>query len=159
MRLLWVDDDGPARFRYEEAVLKEDRGCQVGWAASVAAALHALRSELYDAIVLDQMLPITDSSPVSDYWGGCVILHWLKLSSYPPTAPPSEQPQLFQGPPPIAANVAAPVCFVSAFNDDDVHRELLRACADMPIFAKPLELAVLERFLDAALGSKPADAE
>lgn len=158
MRLLWVDDDGPDRFRYEEAVLIEDRGCQVGWAATVAQALERLRREPYDAIVLDQMLPFTEHSPVTDYWGGCVVLHWLKLSSYPPTAPPPEHPQLFAGEPPLLANVQAPVCFVSAFMDDDVHRELLRACNLLRIFAKPLDLDVLERFLDAARsGSALAD--
>jgi CheY-like chemotaxis protein len=158
VRLLWVDDDGPNRFRYEEAVLKEDRRCAVDWASNVEHALSLLRTEAFDAIVLDQMLPLTEHSTASDYWGGCVVLHWLKLSSYPATAPPTLQPALFRAPP-LPANVAAPVCFVSAFSDDDVHRELLRADRTLPIFAKPLDLDLLEGFLDGARDSEPADAE
>jgi DNA-binding response OmpR family regulator len=158
VRLLWVDDDAPERFQYEATVLTEDYRIEIMWARSVAEAVQLLSKRTYEAVVLDQMLPFKSDSVVSDYWGGCVILHWLKRSKYPSSAPPAEDPSVLLGTP-LAANVHAPVCFVSAFSDDDVHRELLRACDPLLIFPKPLELKMLEEFLRAALSRQPAEAE
>jgi CheY-like chemotaxis protein len=158
VRLLWVDDDAPERFQYEATVLLEDYKIEVAWARSVAEAIQLLRTQQYEAIVLDQMLPFSSGSLMTDYWGGCVVLHWLKRSKYPSAAPPAEDPSVFIGAP-LAANMQAPVCVVSAFNDDDVHRELQRACERLQIFPKPLDLEMLEEFLDAAIKPDPIEAE
>jgi CheY-like chemotaxis protein len=148
-QLLWVDDDGPHRFRYEEAVLLEDHNWRVTWSSCVEQAVEFLACQPFASIVLDQMLPLRNEAPAVGYWGGYSVLHWLKRCKDPIPPPPIEHQQLVEGREPLKANIRAPVCIISAFEDLTVQGAIRKASptAPIPIYAKPLELQNLERFL------------
>src|SRR5262245_6447499 len=142
--LLWVDDDAPHRFRYEEIVLRDEYGWSIAWAGCVQSAVTALCARPFEAIVLDQMLPLTANSRAVGYWGGYALWHWLKACQDPIPRPPPEHESLFVRHTPLSANGTAPVCIVSAFEDLTVQRAIRAACPKIAIFAKPLELDELE---------------
>ncbi|MET0388471.1 MAG: response regulator [Polyangiales bacterium] len=147
--LLWVDDDGPHRFKYEEVVLREDHGWQITWSRSIEGAIDALATRRFDAIVLDQMLPLADDSAAAGYWGGYALLHWLKGCKEPTPQPPPEHARRFVGKTPHPGNAEARVCIVSAFEDLTVQKAIRTVCPQIAIFPKPLELERLEEFLAA----------
>jgi CheY-like chemotaxis protein len=138
--LLWVDDDGPDRFLFEEFMLTR-RGWKVVWATSIRDALQKLGTNVFDAILLDQMLPV-DPGPLAptDVWGGCLLLYWLRGMERPLAAPEVEEPDAFREVEPLASNRSITIVIVSAFHDDEVEEAIKSAAASIEIVKKPIDL-------------------
>jgi CheY-like chemotaxis protein len=138
--LLWIDDDGPERFLYEEYVL-QGKGWRVVWATSVREALEILSKEGFDAILLDQMLPL-NPGPLApaDVWSGCLLLYWLRGMLRPSAAPQVEEPDMFGDISPLLSNRLNKVIIVSAFHDDEVEEAIRTVEASISIVKKPIDL-------------------
>jgi hypothetical protein len=138
--LLWIDDDGPGRFLYEEYMLTK-RGWSIVWATSVRDALERLGSEGFAAIMLDQMLPL-DPGPLAptDVWSGCLLLYWLRGRPRPAAAPQAEDPDMFLEFSPLGGNRSSTVIIVSAFHDDEVEEAIKAIEPSMQVIKKPIDL-------------------
>jgi CheY-like chemotaxis protein len=145
-RLLWSDDEGPGRFLYAAHLLQTD-GWDITWAASVEVAAEALRNQPFDAVVLDQMLPLAADGDRASVWGGCTLLRWLKGRPPAPTAPPNVVPPAGD---PHADNRDAPMVILSAYRHDDVEAATREAFGGepVPLLPKPLDVEALRNFLN-----------
>lgn len=159
--LLWVDDDGPGMFLFEVFQL-EELGWTVHFTTHIEGAAEALRSRDFDAVLLDQMMPLAGGTdqPV-DVWAGCLVLWWLRHQRPPGGAPAAsiEATQVLWKAPPRAANTRAPALVVSAFDDPEVDAEIqavLPGPEGIDILVKPVEAAALLERL-AALRAQAAD--
>jgi CheY-like chemotaxis protein len=115
--LLWVDDDGRERFLYEEHLLSR-RGWVIQWAKSVREAIDKLQGACFDAVLLDQMLPLEPGALDStDVWSGCLLLYWLRGMPGPSSAPPA----------------------LEAFHDDEVTAAIKAAGSAVPMVSKPID--------------------
>jgi CheY-like chemotaxis protein len=141
--LLWVDDDGPDRFLYEEYMLTR-RGWSVVWATSIRDALEKLGNGEFNALLLDQMLPL-DPGPLApaDVWGGCLLLYWLRGKDWPSAAPQAGEPDVFRSVAPLESNRSIPVIIVSAFHDDEVEEAIKAAEPAMQTVKKPIDFNTL----------------
>jgi len=155
-RILWVDDDGPGRFRYADAMLKRD-GWDIDWSHDAFSAAKRLCVHPYDVLILDQDIPLAEGEPHSR-WVGTMLLHWLRQSIRPPVElPRMEQDRyrrLLQHSPPLSPNQNT---FVVAVSDYDA-LELLNAMRgasfqdqELPILSKPLDIARLKAVLGRSL--------
>jgi CheY-like chemotaxis protein len=147
-RVLWIDDDGPERFEYEECVIKEELNQDVVWADTARVALDKLRQERFDAILLDQMIRLAEYEE-PDVWGGCRILRWLRGASQSKVAPLAGVDETW-GAPALEANRRVPVLVVSAFFDPDVLGEMRSASEidwDLRASPKPIRLEEIQLFL------------
>ncbi len=153
-RLLWSDDEGPGRFRYAAHRLKA-AGWEVTWANSVSEAADLLRTERFDALLLDQMLPMGPSGARSSVWGGCSLLRWIKGRPVAPAAPPTvESPQGV----PLECNKRLSFAIVTAYAEEAVEaamREVLEEDEDLHILNKPLDIAAVLGLLDASELARP----
>jgi CheY-like chemotaxis protein len=155
--LLWLDDDGPDRFMAECDTL-HSAGFEVRWELDVQSAVRLLASEQVDALLLDQMLPLTPAergkhTPVLA-WSGCMLLHWLRGLPLPPAAPneasaPFEQ--VTEGVAALAQNRVIPVQVVSAYYDVAVARAIEAAGSRMKrdrlVMAKPIDRYEFDDFI------------
>ncbi|HMV68321.1 MAG TPA: hypothetical protein PKA64_15850 [Myxococcota bacterium] len=149
-RLLWGDDEGPERFLYAAMRLQRD-GWSITWASSVAAAAELLRSEPFDALVLDQMMPLTSRGGPQELWSGCTMFRWLQGAPLAIGTPAHITPPEFA---PLPANRDLPVAIVSAYRHDDVADAIEEARSPAQPLAwigKPLNLDLLSRAI------RPAD--
>jgi len=149
-RVLWTDDDGETRFVYEINTMRA-LGWEVVWAHDAVGAVERLRTERFDALILDQMLPWQRGNPIQ-LWGGCVVLWWLRQQTWPPQLPSPIQVQSlpFWSQTPLAGNAEAPAILVSAFYNEEVERISRGASAldqDIEVLAKPVRIDDLEDFL------------
>lgn len=148
-KLLWSDDEGPGRFLYAAYRLEAD-GWAITWANSVEEAANFLREEAYDAILLDQMMPLDIGGDRASVWSGCTLLRWLKGLSAAPAAPPNVKPP--EGVP-LKHNTIVPMAILSAYRHDDVEaatREAMREEDDIPHLSKPLDLERVRALLRRA---------
>lgn len=145
-RLLWTDDDGPKHFLYELAEL-EARGWTVRWARSVTEALRWLCAEPFEALIVDQLLPVAEAEQgvVAErfVWGGALIVAWLRapeaLAALPAPLQALAAPLTAQRPHP--ENIDLPVQLVSAFDDAEVDALLNSAALGAPRrIPKPVDL-------------------
>jgi CheY-like chemotaxis protein len=148
--VLWVDDDGPERFLYEEFML-ERNGWTVRWANSVAEAKERLRSECFDAMLLDHFLPL--QSPATedgtDAWGGCRLLYWLRGLRLPAGVPETavlEECAVEEGAP-REENRNLKVVIVSALFDDEIDAAIRHLPGAIPTLRKPIWLQELKDHL------------
>jgi CheY-like chemotaxis protein len=143
-RLLWTDDEGPGRFLYA-AMRLEREGWEITWARSVTEAAKLLKERPFDALVLDQMLPIADPSGGATVWGGCTLYRWLRGSAVAAGVPANLTAPAFQ---PLRSNQKIPVAIVSAYRHDDVEHATNEATSDAASLAwigKPLDLEAVRR--------------
>jgi|GEM_PF-4827585 len=146
--LLWVDDDGPGMFLFEVFQL-EQQGWTVHFVTHIAAAAEALAAKPYDAVLLDQMMPLGagDDQPV-DVWAGCLVVWWMRHRAPPPGAPAAsvEATHALWAATPLPHNQGVPVVIVSAFDDPEVDAEI-RKVSPTPrpvhILVKPVEAEAL----------------
>lgn len=148
-RLLWTDDDGPERFEYARWRL-EAEGWEVRWAYSVEQAATLLRQEVFDAALLDQMLPFHDADREMNIWGGCTLLRWLKGLDVAPGAPATVvRPEGA----PADPNAHLALAVLSAYRHEEVEAAMVEAMpADHPLawFSKPIDVEALLRTLRAS---------
>ena len=140
--LLWIDDEGPGRFEYAARRLTRE-GWTITWARSVADGARALREAGFVAVVIDQMLPLTDDTRDATVWGGCALYRWLRRKPLPVGAPANVMTPTGE---PLAANVGLPVAIVSAYRHDEVEaavQEATPAGAKLIYMGKPLDLEAL----------------
>jgi CheY-like chemotaxis protein len=137
--LLWVDDDAPDRFRYEEVVLREDYDWHVTWCQHVDGAASHLTDRTFDAVVLDQMLPLTADSNAVGYWGGYALLHWMRESGGRAPGLPSEHEEILRNRRPHPSNSQTRVCIISAFDDIQVKTAIRAISPKIDIFPKAAE--------------------
>lgn len=155
-RLLWMDDEGARKFLYEDYKLKQ-QGWQIDWATSVDEAVHALCTRPYDAILIDQMMPLGGvGQQYIDVWTGCLLLWWLRRGTPPDVAPPPtlEASSALWEVSPLEANRTTPTICVSAFDDPDIRPVMLAASETealrVPVLVKPIRFADLLDALEAA---------
>ena len=147
--LLWIDDDGRDRFLYEEHMLKR-RGWDIVWATNVRDALENLGSKEFQAILLDQMLPVAPGPLApTDVWSGCLLLYWLRGKPRPSAAPQAEESDIFRETKPLASNRAIAVVIVSAFHDDEVEAAIKEIGASSQIVKKPIDSKKLIEMLES----------
>lgn len=174
LRLLWIDDDGPSRFRFERRRLRR-MGWSVDWALGLQSAVGKLSEGPFDAILVDQMLPWPDREAGEsrdtkiEVWGGALLLWWLRRGRAPEalgSAVESRYADMWTVQP-AAANRAVPAVVLSAFDDPDVRRQMLKVCDageggcafDTPVWTKPVDLDALMAFLDDVRAASQAAAE
>ena len=156
-RILWVDDDGPGRFRYAEGTLKRE-GWEVDWAADAVGAAQRLGSQHYDMVILDQEAPI-DSGDLRSRWAGCLVLYWLRGSRLNPPGMPrvdhERQRRLAHGSGPLPTNQRVPVMVISDYDARellDAMREASPQDRDLPVLSKPLDMIRLKGLLNQVKG-------
>lgn len=118
--VLWVDDDGPLRFRYERRLL-EQNGWKVKWAHDLSEALVALSTERFDALILDHHLPVDGKMSLLGLWSGATILAWLRGFRDDRLLESGSRPGSLV---PLASNRNLPTCFVSGFFDADIEETI-----------------------------------
>ncbi len=144
-RLLWVDDDSPDRFILEDELLR-DAGWHVGWATTLADAVHALSWDAWDAVFLDQMIPFFTGPEFPVPSGGALVLFWLRGRALPEDV---AQMPVFAARP-LEQNRRCPVVIVSSYYNTDLMEDMRRASpldAALPVLAKPLHDAALASLL------------
>ncbi|HNC96873.1 MAG TPA: hypothetical protein PLA94_03415 [Myxococcota bacterium] len=152
-RILWVDDDGPDRFRYAESRLKRE-GWEVEWAQDVFSAAQKLSKDAYEGVILDQETPL-DPNDSRSRWAGCILLHWLRgNSSPPPGLPPlelSRHGRIALAGRPHTDNLHCPVVVISDYDAPGLITALRSASpadVELPILPKPLKLEDLRSLLE-----------
>lgn len=143
-RILWVDDDGPGRFKFAEGLLKR-QGWEVDWANDAVGAAQKLRSNAYDHLILDQETPL-DVGDARNRWAGCLVLYWLRGNgTLPPGMPKvdTERQRRFSGgSAPLGSNRHMPVVIISDYDAKEL-LEALKSASKMDqnqvVFSKPLD--------------------
>jgi len=147
-RLLWIDDDGPGRFPYEERQLKKG-GWEVSWAPGVYEGARSLGASAFDVLLLDQMLPWSAELRSSEeVWAGCLLFYWLRGKGRPHKMPPRDQFSHLQEMVPLSANRDLPVIVISAFFDDEIFSALHEIEPQLRDFSKPIDFKRLRQALD-----------
>lgn len=143
MDILWIDDDGPRRFRNELKQLAKE-GWKVDWARGVIEAVEALASRVFFAVLLDQTLPMKD--PLNDrvnVWQGCLLLHWLRGRPFPSRAPEIREWQSVGQQAPHSENRLAKMILVSAYFDKEVDAATREIEPDLISIVKPIDAGAL----------------
>lgn len=152
MPILWIDDDGPRRFVYEEKRLRKEHW-EVTWARGVEEAVEALASREFLAILLDQMLPMGD--PIRDranVWQGCLLLYWLRGRDFPSHAPAIAEWREVGKRAPLATNRRAKMIVVSAYYDSEVDAAIRAIEPGLISIAKPIDASALVNALGKLRG-------
>ncbi len=150
-RILWTDDE-PGRFGFAAWELR-DAGWTIDWAEDVQTAAQKLSKERYDALIVDQMLPFEPEDVADRYWGGCLLLRWLRGAPSPEKAPVAEarQKEVLGRRTPRAENVHLPALVVSAFYDPDVVDATRSASPqdhEIAFVDKPVDVDEVRRILE-----------
>lgn len=144
--LLWVDDDGPARYSYELAMLKKD-DWTVDWAHSSLEAIESLSVQEYHGVITDNTHPWKPSSDLLR-WGGFHMLQWLRVDaeSWDENFPFGED---LEGLVPLPSNRQVPVLILSAFYDEEVVKKIdsMPGGDEVSWMAKPAGTEALLAFL------------
>jgi CheY-like chemotaxis protein len=136
-RVLWVDDDGPTRFRYEERFL-QGAGVAIDWAVTLQTARKRLRERNYDFILLDMFVPDGSSSQL-DPLGGLKLLEQLRRC-----------PEELGNSDLVAIPVA--ICSGMAPLEEDLAK---RGIQNLTWLKKPLDLSKLLGFLGLTVQGPP----
>lgn len=146
MEALWVDDDGPERFMYEQYVL-ERQGWRIRWALNMLEASDCLKDQFFSVVIMDQMFPILDDEP--SVWGGYLLLAWLRGEKEIDPAAPCLPAELCQSEP-LEGNRTSVVIIASAFFDKETSDALGRLPhqAKTIVIPKPIHTDSLMRALE-----------
>jgi hypothetical protein len=149
--LLWMDNDGPQRFRSYRRWL-DKQGWEVRWASTIEEAMRALCDEPIHALVLDQLVPFSGTLPDGTapdgppkVWGGCLVAWLLRRRRLPPHFPTEHEDQACEWLKlaPYPGNDEVPILLFSAYRDDHVEGALLEIKNGefvVPILEKPVLL-------------------
>jgi CheY-like chemotaxis protein len=139
-QILWVDDDGEDRFRFEIDCLKRI-GWDIIWAKSAEKAVENLLEKSFDLVLLDQVFPFEEDGRHKDVWSGCRLLYWLRGGdTVPSKAPPyDEWARLAARKPPQNGNRDVMVIVLSAFQDDAVDAALKAIRLPPKLLPKPVD--------------------
>jgi CheY-like chemotaxis protein len=150
--ILWVDDDGPRRFPYEQGLLERD-GWQVQFAEGIGEAVEALSKRVFLAVLLDQTLPM--GSAVQDranVWQGCRLLYWLRNHTFPGHAPVISEWERVGERKPHKRNRKAAVILVSGYYDPEVDAVIRALEPEIQSIVKPIDADALAVALRPLLG-------
>ncbi len=138
IKLLWADDDLIyRRFRYTKRIVK-DRGWELISALDVVEAIEKLHEQIFDFILLDQMMPFSRQQQQVDYWGASRVLHWLLGKPQPPNAPPVNKDRL-DALKPRPGNKRVPRMILSAFDDIAVRKSIESLDPEILMETKPFD--------------------
>jgi CheY-like chemotaxis protein len=145
--VLWVDDDGPQRFLYEEFVLTRSNW-DTRWANSVEEAMEQLRNYRFDSIIVDQCVPLLRAGWTEDAWGGCRLLYWLRELYPPPRAPESRVLDncIVGKNSPLEANRKLRVIVSSAFFDNEIDTVIRSLPGEVYFLQKPISPDRLKKY-------------
>ena len=151
MRLLVVEDDAALGERLRTRLVAENYA--VDLARDGIDGAHLGATEPYDALILDQMLPFDPSADTDRYWGGCLLLRWLRGAPSPEKAPVTEarQKDVLGRLRPRVENRELPAMVVSAFYDDQVVEATRNASERdhaIPFLDKPVDVDEVRRLLE-----------
>jgi CheY-like chemotaxis protein len=154
--LLWVDDDAPRRFFYESIVIESSGAWQIEWAQNPEQAARHLATRAYRAVILDQLMPLTEEVSGRSPWAAYLLLCWLRDQQIQDSLEPSlhlaaarikrssEQP--------VAGNKIVPVLILSALDDKQVERMTRQVNkpfqANMRFLVKPIDINDVVAWLD-----------
>ena len=153
-RVVWADDE-PKRMPYEARLIKR-AGWELVWATSVIEAGRLLERGVFDALLLDQMMPYYGSVPdAREVWGGCLLLRWLAGTNAPSHAPTRwgepekslERRMRLSDFEPQEPNRSIPVMVLSGYYDEDVLRAMREVRPDITVHSKPIQLDRVLAFL------------
>lgn len=150
MRLLWVDDDGEERFRYEQRILGA-RNWEIAWALDLLDAAEKLSTSPFDALVVDQSLPLRKGGEPTRIEGGYTLLHWLRRGEAPPGGEFDDFRRPLNGKQALGENRCLPVLIVSAFFDEDLDakiRQISPEDQEILIAPKPLDEYSLRSYIE-----------
>ncbi len=154
-KLLWIEDDPRERFVYEEYILTNLDNWAITWAGTVLEAMIILNRESFDAIILDQMLPIEKSINAPEVWGGCYLLHWLRNGKRITNRYLDNQLKRYPNPihkkiAPLKNNKTTSLLIISAFYDEEVLKETRNASeldTKISLQGKPVEIELIRKIL------------
>ena len=161
-KLLWADDDQKqGRFRYEEKYIERKLGWECTWAHSQEEATELLAIEKFDALILDQQLPLTaeeeyrsDASYNETPWQGCVILYWLRGSNKKIENVDDDLnlnlESLIAKHKPLHSNRNIPVTIMTSYYSSKIVSATIKASPQdvhTKVNSKPVEIADIEFFL------------
>lgn len=150
--LLWIDDDEPERFVYEQRRLRQE-GWRTTWARSVEHACERLAHQPFDSILLDQMVAPDGALGHLMMWSGCRLLYWLRQSATTPPWPQEDRSwSILAQRVPLERNRTCPVTLVSAYRNVALLEATRRAGsqdASIKILAKPFDVDALLAHLQA----------
>jgi hypothetical protein len=125
---------------------------EVDWKEDVQQAIAALATGVYDTLILDHLIPVEGRASVAELWSGLAIFGWLRDSRLPNaifgTLP------LYESSEPLDANKRIPVCFISAFYDDEIEAAIrLIETEGEPVsrLSKPIASENLIEFLESVV--------
>lgn len=138
-RLLWADDDLlRRRFLHSKMKLRR-KDWELVTALDVMEAIEKLSQQVFNFILLDQMLPFSRTEPQTDCWGAARILYWLKGKPQPHGPPPVREIDRLKALSPMAGNADAPSMIFSAFDDPAVRRSIQSLVPDIRMETKPFD--------------------
>lgn len=150
--MLWVDDEGPHKFRHTARIIGEN-GWTIEWADCVTSAVDRLANETYDDLLVDQMLPFNeDDEP--DVWNGCILIRWLRGMRPPPgTSGNVDRDQLMRQSP-LPENAKLRAIIVSAYNEADVRKATEETEGEIVFKIKPVTVNELLKLLKQTRSKK-----
>lgn len=149
-QLLWVDDDGPHRFRFEEKILRQ-KGWSVIWASTTAYAARILAKQGVDGIITDNMHPVSAERTVAGRWGAYHLVKWLRGLREGDWGDTKQIPKSIDKYWPLESNQNLPVLIASGFFDDEVDDRIrkLPQADELSWLQKPLDDEKLIAFIEA----------
>jgi hypothetical protein len=148
--ILWVDDDGPSRFVYEEYHLSR-AGWRLQWANSTEEAAKYLSRVRVAGVIIDSMHPLKNYGDSPTILGGYQLLKWLKDDWSGHWGNAERIPPELARQKPLSENRQVPVLVVSSFYDDEVERRIQRLpqADELSWLAKPIDGVKLMAFTEA----------
>ncbi len=146
--LLWVDDDGPGRFRYEETLLRRE-GWTVIWATTTDSAAKILAKTGVDGVIADMMFPLANGDNPS-IWSGFGLIKWLRGDWEGDWGDMQQAPAVLERYKPLEDNKDVPIVVVSAFFDAGIEERLLKLpqSDELSWLPKPVNSAGLTAFIE-----------
>ena len=150
LKLLWIDDDDPKRFRHDAKMLTR-QGWEITWSHTIEDAIANLKKNEYQAVILDQMIHFQANRKKS-IWGGCMLFYWLRaqpldLSDYAGTEENEIQSALDISKP-LAGNQKAFVVILTERREKDLKKRLRSIDRNILILGKPTKRGQLESSLE-----------
>lgn len=154
MLIIWVDDDDPNRFIYEQKLI-EARQATLVWAHTPEEAAERLAQDAYDAVILDQFMPFNAGARDRSPWAGYILLCWLRCLDAPNNIEQEVREavqHLRDTYTPARLEGETPVLILSAFHDRDVEEamQLMQSQGGrIPFIPKPADHRQLMSWLQS----------
>lgn len=78
MKILLVDDDAAKQSAIASRLRDVSPDLEISFASTVKGAKRELRSTLFDLLIIDLVMPLSDLAPLPSRTGGLTLLEWLE---------------------------------------------------------------------------------